>query len=196
MHESQRPTHPLTPSLLPLPPPPPPPPLLRSKIRVESTARIETQLLASSMACDGPELFIDKKWRPTKREITIAKSSSSLTRSSSLKGITSSGRSSAEISLFRSYSQKNTSSAILMPAIKLPAANSSSLSRSSSISRNSSSKISPPKSPTLIRSLSKKGTQFTKKCTTLAKEQKARFYIMKRCVTMLICWRKEKYYDS
>ncbi|OIS98805.1 hypothetical protein A4A49_15878 [Nicotiana attenuata] len=35
---------------------------------------------------------------------------------------------------------------------------------------------------------------FTRKCATLVKEQRARFYIMRRCVTMLICWRD--YRDS
>lgn len=30
---------------------------------------------------------------------------------------------------------------------------------------------------------------FTKKCARMAKEQRARFYIMRRCVVMLICWR-------
>ncbi|KAG0487815.1 hypothetical protein HPP92_006626 [Vanilla planifolia] len=34
------------------------------------------------------------------------------------------------------------------------------------------------------------GTQsFTSRCSNLVKEQRARFYIMRRCVTMLICWR-------
>ncbi|URE31984.1 DVL family [Musa troglodytarum] len=27
------------------------------------------------------------------------------------------------------------------------------------------------------------------RCAGLAKEQRARFYIMRRCVTMLVCWR-------
>ncbi|XP_020677478.1 uncharacterized protein LOC110096054 [Dendrobium catenatum] len=30
---------------------------------------------------------------------------------------------------------------------------------------------------------------FTGRCAHLVKEQRARFYIMRRCVTMLICWR-------
>lgn len=29
---------------------------------------------------------------------------------------------------------------------------------------------------------------FTRKCGRLVKEQRARFYIMRRCVVMLICW--------
>ncbi|KFK36861.1 hypothetical protein AALP_AA4G181100 [Arabis alpina] len=36
---------------------------------------------------------------------------------------------------------------------------------------------------------------FTRKCARLVKEQRARFYIMRRCVIMLICWR-DNYYDS
>ncbi|XP_047329631.1 small polypeptide DEVIL 11 [Impatiens glandulifera] len=35
---------------------------------------------------------------------------------------------------------------------------------------------------------------FTRRCARLVKEQRARFYIMRRCVTMLICWRE--YTDS
>ncbi|RWV94341.1 hypothetical protein BHE74_00031473 [Ensete ventricosum] len=44
--------------------------------------------------------------------------------------------------------------------------------------------------------LSKKGNSgsrslrsFPSRCASLVKEQRARFYIMRRCVTMLICWR-------
>ncbi|KAK7847582.1 hypothetical protein CFP56_006438, partial [Quercus suber] len=35
---------------------------------------------------------------------------------------------------------------------------------------------------------------FTRKCARLVKEQRARFYIMRHCMTMLICWRE--YSDS
>ncbi|KAF5821562.1 hypothetical protein HanRHA438_Chr01g0015721 [Helianthus annuus] len=42
----------------------------------------------------------------------------------------------------------------------------------------------------LSRSSSQKCANFTRKCGHLAKEQKARFYIVKRCVTMLVCWKK------
>ncbi|XP_010534509.1 PREDICTED: uncharacterized protein LOC104810035 [Tarenaya hassleriana] len=35
---------------------------------------------------------------------------------------------------------------------------------------------------------------FTRKCARLVKEQRARFYIVRRCVVMLICWRD--YTDS
>ncbi|KAL4188766.1 hypothetical protein AMTRI_Chr08g162060 [Amborella trichopoda] len=35
---------------------------------------------------------------------------------------------------------------------------------------------------------------FSRKCASLVKEQRARFYIMRRCVTMLVCWRE--YGDS
>uniref|UniRef100_A0A804KPW4 ROTUNDIFOLIA like 8 n=1 Tax=Musa acuminata subsp. malaccensis TaxID=214687 RepID=A0A804KPW4_MUSAM len=30
---------------------------------------------------------------------------------------------------------------------------------------------------------------FSSRCAGLVKEQRARFYIMRRCVTMLVCWR-------
>ncbi|KAI3896742.1 hypothetical protein MKW98_009595 [Papaver atlanticum] len=29
---------------------------------------------------------------------------------------------------------------------------------------------------------------FGKKCNRLVKEQRARFYILRQCVTMLVCW--------
>ncbi|KAM5556447.1 hypothetical protein ABKV19_024035 [Rosa sericea] len=35
---------------------------------------------------------------------------------------------------------------------------------------------------------------FSRKCARLVKEQRARFYIVRRCVTMLICW--HDYSDS
>ncbi|XXG75240.1 hypothetical protein AAC387_Pa07g3791 [Persea americana] len=45
-----------------------------------------------------------------------------------------------------------------------------------------------------LRSSSRGRSSFTRKCATLVKEQRARFYIMRRCVTMLVCWRD--YSDS
>ncbi|KAI0512136.1 hypothetical protein KFK09_012772 [Dendrobium nobile] len=33
------------------------------------------------------------------------------------------------------------------------------------------------------------GRSFARRCASLVKEQRARFYIMRRCVVMLICWR-------
>ncbi|CAL9080872.1 unnamed protein product [Musa textilis] len=30
---------------------------------------------------------------------------------------------------------------------------------------------------------------FARRCARLVKEQRARFYIISRCVTMLVCWR-------
>ncbi|KAG0450287.1 hypothetical protein HPP92_027005 [Vanilla planifolia] len=34
------------------------------------------------------------------------------------------------------------------------------------------------------------GCSFARRCASLVKEQRARFYIMRRCVVMLICWRE------
>ncbi|KAL2898920.1 BAI1-associated protein 3 [Bienertia sinuspersici] len=95
-------------------------------------------------------------------------------------------------SLMRSYSHKNTSSK------SPPFVRSFSQKPSSKLSRTSSMKSSCPSSPTstknksnLVRNFSKKSSAFGKKCTHLAKEQKARFYIMKRCVSMLVSWPKK-----
>ncbi|WVZ68222.1 hypothetical protein U9M48_017185 [Paspalum notatum var. saurae] len=35
-----------------------------------------------------------------------------------------------------------------------------------------------------------KGRSFSGRCARLVKEHCARFYIMRRCVTMLVCWRE------
>ncbi|XP_058211570.1 small polypeptide DEVIL 13-like [Rhododendron vialii] len=40
-------------------------------------------------------------------------------------------------------------------------------------------------------SSSRKCSAFVRRCSSLAKEQRARFYIMRRCVTMLVCWHSE-----
>nr|DAD26466.1 TPA_asm: hypothetical protein HUJ06_027934 [Nelumbo nucifera] len=56
-------------------------------------------------------------------------------------------------------------------------------------SRSSTTSTSP-----FMSSSSQRRCSFTRKCASLVKEQRARFYIMRRCVTMLICWRE--YGDS
>ncbi|KAG7035395.1 hypothetical protein SDJN02_02191, partial [Cucurbita argyrosperma subsp. argyrosperma] len=92
---------------------------------------------------------------------------------------------------------------------KLSRKESSSSSSKSFFSRTSSSKLpllrslshkhtpsaaaasSSAKSPSdLRRSSSQKNPSIGHKCSSLAKEQKARFYIMRRCVAMLVCWHK------
>ncbi|KAL4340623.1 hypothetical protein GQ457_08G001200 [Hibiscus cannabinus] len=80
-------------------------------------------------------------------------------------------------SLPRSFSAKTTTATI---------SSNSHLPRSCS-QRNSSSSSS--KCP-LPRSCSQKSSSISRKCSKLAKEQKTRFYIMKRCVAMLMCWHK------
>ncbi|CAO2825015.1 unnamed protein product [Amaranthus hypochondriacus] len=120
----------------------------------------------------------DKKWKLFKKDQS-SRSSCSIPLDSSL---------------MRSFSQKNSSS------ISPPFINRSYSQKPSSnkLSRTSSFKTSFPSSPNtssknksnLMRNFSKKSSAFGKKCTHLAKEQKARFYIMKRCVSMLVSWRK------
>ncbi|KAF4351948.1 small polypeptide DEVIL 11 [Cannabis sativa] len=65
------------------------------------------------------------------------------------------------------------------------------LSKKESLSRSRSSSSCP-----LVKNSnsSHRRCSFTRKCARLVKEQRARFYIMRRCVTMLICWRD--YSDS
>ncbi|KAF5446896.1 hypothetical protein F2P56_032492 [Juglans regia] len=84
------------------------------------------------------------------------------------------------------------SSSTKISSCNSPFARSSSTKSSSSKSpllRSFSLKSSSPKCP-LPRSFSQKSSSISRKCSSLAKEQKARFYIMRRCVAMLVCWNK------
>ncbi|KAJ3682716.1 hypothetical protein LUZ60_012943 [Juncus effusus] len=41
-----------------------------------------------------------------------------------------------------------------------------------------------------VRSSSRSDSRsFSSRCASLVKEQRAKFYIMRRCVTMLVCWK-------
>nr|XP_043609206.1 small polypeptide DEVIL 13 [Erigeron canadensis] len=110
---------------------------------------------------------MDKKWKLSKEDPCNHSSKSS--------------------SLFsRSVSQKNSSST-KSPLLRSFSTKSSSLFSRSSSQKNKSHQHHPCD---LSRSSSQKCANFTRKCGSLAKEQKARFYIVKRCVTMLVCWKK------
>lgn len=37
---------------------------------------------------------------------------------------------------------------------------------------------------------------FGRRCSSLVKEQRARFYILRRCVVMLVCWHDYEYCDA
>ncbi|GFP97368.1 hypothetical protein PHJA_001880900 [Phtheirospermum japonicum] len=41
-----------------------------------------------------------------------------------------------------------------------------------------------------VSSSSQRCSEFTRKCSSMAKEQKAKFYIVKRCISMLVSWKK------
>lgn len=57
------------------------------------------------------------------------------------------------------------------------------------LSRSCSQKCGSSKS-SLSRSSSQRCSEFTRKCSSMAKEQKAKFYIVKRCISMLVSWKK------
>ncbi|KAK8490417.1 hypothetical protein V6N11_083561 [Hibiscus sabdariffa] len=103
---------------------------------------------------------MDEKWKLSKKEAPGTHCSSS-----------------SKFSLARSFSTKSVSS-------KSPLLRSSSQKNSCSSSSSSSSSKCP-----LPRSFSQKPS-ISRKCSSMAKEQKARFYIMRRCVAMLVCWHK------
>ncbi|ESW04044.1 hypothetical protein PHAVU_011G062700 [Phaseolus vulgaris] len=63
-------------------------------------------------------------------------------------------------------------------------------SSNSPLLRSLSQKSSSTSKTSIPRSFSQKNPSIGKKCTSLAKEHKARFYIMRRCVAMLVCWHK------
>lgn len=88
--------------------------------------------------------------------------------------------SSSKFAFTRSSSTRSTSS------------NAPLLSRSYSQKSSVSSSTSNSKCPPLPRSYSQKSSSISGKCSSLAKEHKARFYIMRRCVAMLVCWHKHK----
>lgn len=108
-------------------------------------------------------LYMDEKWKLSKKELCSASSSSSSHHHASTSSSSSSGKS----AFTRSFSTRSSSS-------KSPL-----LQKSASTKNNH-----------LPRSFSQKGSSISRKCSSLAKEQKARFYIMRRCVAMLMCWHK------
>ncbi|KAL3829068.1 hypothetical protein ACJIZ3_017870 [Penstemon smallii] len=109
------------------------------------------------------EYYMDEKWKLSKDEKNSH--SHSTGKSSSLPRSVST----KSPSLMKSFSQKN----------------------SFNLSRSCSQKSTSTKS-SLSRSSSQKCTEFTRKCSNLAKEQKAKFYIVKRCISMLVHWKKER----
>ncbi|KAI4334545.1 hypothetical protein L6164_019225 [Bauhinia variegata] len=106
---------------------------------------------------------MDDKWKGSKKELWGSSNHNHLASSSKKSLFSSTKGSCSKSPLLRSFSQKNSSS-------------------SSSKSTNSS----------LPRSFSQKNSSIGRKYTNLAKEQKARFYIMRRCVAMLVCWHKHR----
>ncbi|KAI4373451.1 hypothetical protein MLD38_011576 [Melastoma candidum] len=61
-------------------------------------------------------------------------------------------------------------------------------SSSSSLPRSSSLRAMPSSSSDT--GIEKGSGNIAKKYSSMAKEHKARFYIMRRCVAMLVCWHK------
>lgn len=92
-------------------------------------------------------------------------------------------------SVFSMASASNMESATAPPPLYFDEKWKLSKKEGSSRSRCSSTRTHFIKSSTTQRRCA-----FARKCARLVKEQRARFYIMRRCVTMLICWRE--YSDS
>ncbi|AED97199.1 ROTUNDIFOLIA like 5 [Arabidopsis thaliana] len=94
----------------------------------------------------------------------------------------------------RSFSTKPTSYSSSEPIFRRSFSAKPTSSKSPFLSRSGSTKCPVDTSSTskcsISRSLSQKGASVTRKCRNMAKEHKSRFYIMKRCVLMLVCWHK------
>ncbi|CAL5426743.1 unnamed protein product [Camellia sinensis] len=94
-------------------------------------------------------------------------------------------------SLKRSISQKTSASKspfLRSFSLKSSSFKSPPLSSSSSSPNPIKTSSSSSSSSSLSRSSSHKCSDFAKKCSGMAKEQRAKFYIMKRCVKMLVFW--------
>ncbi|KAL3530778.1 hypothetical protein ACH5RR_010100 [Cinchona calisaya] len=110
------------------------------------------------------EYYMDEKWKLSRDDPNNHSYSSSKSYLTTSK---LQKHSNTKSPLVRSFSQKNPSS--------------------------SSQKGSPSKS-SFSRSSSQRCADFTRKCGSVAKEQRAKFYIVKRCITMLL--RRNKNGDS
>ncbi|KAG8387878.1 hypothetical protein BUALT_Bualt02G0067300 [Buddleja alternifolia] len=107
------------------------------------------------------EYYMDEKWKLSKDD---KNSHSTKTSSSSLPRSVS-----TKSPLMKTFTKKN----------------------SFNLSRSSSQKSTSTKTPSsLPRSSSQRCGEFTRKCGNMAKEQKAKFYIVKRCIGMLVRWKK------
>ncbi|XP_010443711.1 PREDICTED: uncharacterized serine-rich protein C215.13-like [Camelina sativa] len=119
------------------------------------------------------------------------------TRSFSTKASSSSSK---PVVFTRSFSTKPTSySSSSEPTFRRSFSAKPTPSKSPFLSRSGSTKCqadgtssttSSASKCSISRSLSQKGASVTRKCRNMAKEHKSRFYIMKRCVSMLVCWHK------
>uniref|UniRef100_A0A7N0VLJ6 Uncharacterized protein n=1 Tax=Kalanchoe fedtschenkoi TaxID=63787 RepID=A0A7N0VLJ6_KALFE len=103
-----------------------------------------------------------------------------------------------EAHLVKSYSQRPSTSSNRSPPLLTKSfsqrGSSSSSSKQASWANNGRNSYGDSD---LMRSGSQKGSSSSsnnsigKKCGSLAREQKARFYIMRRCVAMLVCWHEQ-----
>ncbi|XP_042492720.1 small polypeptide DEVIL 10-like [Macadamia integrifolia] len=58
------------------------------------------------------------------------------------------------------------------------------------------SSSSSTSSQTRRKSNCRRKTSFRKRCLTMAKQQKTRVYILRRCVCMLLCWHAHSVSDD
>lgn len=153
----------------------------RAEKKNPEDSRRTAGFLLVKMSSGNGQIYLDEKWK-------LKGSKSTRNHNSSSSMASSSSNHHHHHNLMRSSS---TSSANHLMR-------NSSTSSTSHLIRNASTSSSSTNN--LMRNSSKRNggnhnkSGFSRKCSSLVKEQRAKFYIVRRCVTMLMCWRD--YNDS
>ncbi|KAG2299778.1 hypothetical protein Bca4012_011390 [Brassica carinata] len=135
----------------------------------------------------------EKLWRVSKKDSIFEATHFSSKPEVFRRSFSTKTSSSSKAILTRSFSTKSTSFSSSEPVFRRSFSAKPTSSKSPFLSRSGSTKCQADTSSTkcsISRSLSHKGASVTRKCRNVAKEHKSRFYIMKRCILMLVCWHK------
>ncbi|KAF8094813.1 hypothetical protein N665_0352s0021 [Sinapis alba] len=136
----------------------------------------------------------EKLWRVSKKDSIFETTHFSSKPDVFRRSFSTKAASSSSKSIFtRSSSTKPTSYSSSEPIFRRSFSAKPTPSKSTFLSRSGSTKYQAETSTnkcSISRSLSQKGASVSRKCRNVAKEHKSRFYILKRCVFMLVCWHK------
>ncbi|CAN7038345.1 hypothetical protein BRARA_B01095 [Brassica rapa] len=134
-----------------------------------------------------------KLWRVSKKDSIFETTPFSSKPDVFRRSFSTKASSSSKPILPRSFSTKPTSYSSSEPIFRRSFSAKPTPLKPPFLSRSGSTKGQADTSSTkcsISRSLSQKGASVTRKCRNVAKEHKSRFYILKRCVFMLVCWHK------